>query len=114
MEYLYLGINSHVVCIKKSNGKELWRTKIKRSTITNVLFDQGKVFAYSGGHLFSLDAKSGEIEWENELSGLGYGMCIIASENQSTSVMAEQAAAQQAAIAATTTVAATSSNSNAS
>lgn len=39
MEKLYLGINGHVVCINKTNGEQIWKTKLKSSTITNVLSD---------------------------------------------------------------------------
>ncbi|WP_260680345.1 hypothetical protein [Thalassotalea sp. PS06] len=36
MEKLFLGISGHVVCLNKNQGEELWKTKIKSSTITNV------------------------------------------------------------------------------
>ncbi|NVJ51466.1 MAG: PQQ-binding-like beta-propeller repeat protein [Gammaproteobacteria bacterium] len=100
MDRLFLGINSHVVCIDKKAGTELWRTKLKSSTITNVCCDEGKLFAYAGGHLFCLNADSGAIIWENPLKGLGYRTCIIANEGQSTSVVSQVDANQQAAAVA--------------
>lgn len=100
MTKLFLGINNHVVCLNKQDGAELWKTKLRSSTITNVYFDNDCVFAYSGGHLFCLDTQNGEIIWENQLRGLGYGTCIIASEHQSSAVIANQVAAQQAGAAA--------------
>ena len=100
MDKLFLGINNHVVCVSKSNGEQLWKTKIKSSTITNVYYEEGHIFAYSGGHLFCLKAANGEIFWENPLKGFGYGTCIIASEHQNASVIASQVANQQAAIGA--------------
>ncbi|MEQ3697143.1 MAG: PQQ-binding-like beta-propeller repeat protein [Pseudomonadales bacterium] len=112
MNKLFLGIKSHVVCIDKRDGKELWRTKLKSSTIINVYYEDDQVFAYAGGHLFCLKTRDGSIVWTNTLKGLGYSTCIMASEQQSASVIANQVASQQAAAAATTgaTGAATASN----
>ncbi len=100
MDKLFLGISNHVVCLSKKTGKEIWKTKIKSSTIVNVYYENDFIFAYSGGHLFCLNASNGDVLWENSLKGLGYGTCIIASEHQSTSVIASQVAAQQASAAA--------------
>lgn len=99
MDKLFLGINSHVVCISKKNGDKLWSTKIKTSSITNVYFEEGFVFAYSGGHLFCLKAKNGKVVWENSLKGFGYGTCIIASESDNAALIASQVATQQASAA---------------
>ena len=111
MSHLYLGINGHVVCIDKSTGEERWKTKLKSSQLTNVCYEEGFVYAYSSGHLFCVNAQTGEQVWENPLKGLGYGYCIIATENQSA-VVSSNAAAQQAAQVATTgaVVAGTSSS----
>jgi outer membrane protein assembly factor BamB len=75
-----------------------------------VYFEADKVFAYSGGHFFCLNSTDGAIIWENTLKGFGYGTCIIASEQLSSSVISSQVAAQQAIAA--TTVAATTSSAN--
>ena len=64
-----------------------------------------------GGHLFCLQAKSGKVLWENKLSGLGYGACIIATSNQSAAISAA-IQAQQAAGAAAATAASTSAATN--
>jgi outer membrane protein assembly factor BamB len=37
-----------------------------------VLDDEDHVFAGSSGHLYCLDAKTGEILWKNDLKGLGF------------------------------------------
>ncbi|WP_448549553.1 outer membrane protein assembly factor BamB family protein [Thalassotalea fusca] len=112
MEKLFLGINNHVMCLSKSTGEEIWRAKLRSSSITNVYFEDDKVFAYSGGHLFCLRAKDGEIVWENPLKGMGYGTCIIASEQQNTSVITSQLAAQQAAAYSGVAVTATAASSS--
>ena len=112
MDKLFLGIKSHVVCISKKSGEQLWATKLKSSTITNVYYEEGKVFAYSGGHLFCLNSLDGSITWENTLKGFGYSTCIIASENQNGAVIANQIAAQQAIATAGVVTAGTTSNNN--
>lgn len=111
MDKLFLGIGNHVVCLSKKNGEELWKTKVKSSTLTNVYYEDDCIFAYSGGHLFCLKASDGTILWENHLKGLGYGTCIIASEQQNTSVIASQIATQQA-VASTVIVAGSASTSS--
>ena len=35
MNKLFLGISNHVVCLSKKTGEQLWKTKLKSSTITN-------------------------------------------------------------------------------
>ena len=61
--------------------------------------------------MFCLNADTGEIVWENGLSGYGFGACIIASENQSSATaISSQIASQQAAV--TSTIVATSSSNS--
>lgn len=99
MEHLFLGVNGHVVCINKSNGNEIWRTKIKSGSITNVYYEDKFIYAHSGGYLFCLKAANGKIKWENSLKGLGYGSCIIASEQQNGALISSQIAQQAGAAA---------------
>lgn len=103
-ERIYLGIKSHVVCIKQETGREVWRIQLEKGQITNVAVCGDIVVAYSGGILFGLRAEDGEILWKNELNGLGYGYCIIAGDSSSVVSAAAQQAAQQAQLAATIAV----------
>ncbi|MRX28420.1 PQQ-binding-like beta-propeller repeat protein [Kangiella sp. HZ709] len=111
MNYVYIGMAGHVTCIDKSTGREVWRTKIKKgSSLTNLIKEGNQIIAYSGGHLFALNALTGDIQWENELKGLGYSYCIIAGSDQTSGASASAATAQQTATAASvvaTTTAAT-------
>jgi outer membrane protein assembly factor BamB len=111
MEKLFLGISNHVVCLSKKTGEQLWKRKLKSSSITNVYYESECVFAYSGGHLFCLQGSDGAILWENPLKGFGYSTCIIASEHQNSAVISSQIATQQA-IAASTIVASTAASSS--
>ncbi|MCF2950058.1 PQQ-binding-like beta-propeller repeat protein [Paraglaciecola aquimarina] len=114
MDKLYLGIDGKAVCIDKKTGNIIWSTKLKSSSaVTNVFYDDGFIYAYSGGHLFCVDSKTGEIKWENGLSGYGYGACIMASESQNAAAIADQVAAQaQQAVAASIVVASTTTQSS--
>jgi outer membrane protein assembly factor BamB len=110
MKRLFIGIQGKAVCLDKATGDILWSSKLKTSSsVTNIYYEDSQVFAYSGGHLFCLNAESGEINWENGLSGYGFGACIIASENQSSvAAITSQVASQQTA--ATSAIIATSSS----
>ncbi|GHG00183.1 outer membrane protein assembly factor BamB family protein [Thalassotalea marina] len=100
MENLYVGIKGHVVCIEKSSGNEIWRTKLKSADLTNVYYEDNNVYAYAYGHLFCLSAANGEIIWENDLKGLGYGACIIAGQQNVTTMSDQNNAASAASVAA--------------
>ena len=95
---LYVGIRGHVVRVRKRDGEELWRTKLKGGSYVNVVVEPEGLFAYTQGVLYALDALSGAIRWENGLRGLGYGHAILASANQTPVAVAAiaQAAAQAA------------------
>ena len=97
---LYLGIKGHVVCIRKKDGKELWRTPLKGSGFTNVAVEPDGVFAYTRGRLYALDPDSGTIRWSNDLPRLGFDACTIGSANQTPVALAAIKAAQAQAAAA--------------
>ena len=82
---LYLGTKAHVACIDMLTGEEVWRTKIKSSSVISVVVEKGIVVAHARGSLFGLDKSSGVILWTNGLAGLGYGYCFMTTESSSTS-----------------------------
>ena len=77
MNSLILGINGYVVAVDKATGDELWRTKLKSSSITVVSSDERQVYAAASGYLYCLNKQTGEKLWVNELKGLGFNTCII-------------------------------------
>ena len=100
MDKLFLGIKGRAVCVDKFSGNKIWDVKLKStSEVTNILAEDELVFVYSGGHLFCLDIYSGAVKWENKLKGMGYGPCIMASQNQNASVVSSNLAAQQSSAA---------------
>lgn len=98
--YLYIGIKGHVVCIRKEDGEERWRTSLAGSGFTNVVVEPDGLYACSRGVLYALDPDSGTIRWKNELPRLGFDICTIASANQTPVAVAAIKAAAAAATAA--------------
>ena len=95
---LYLGIRGHVVRVRKRDGEEIWRTKLKGGSYVNVVVEPDGLFAYTQGILYSLDVLSGEIRWQNGLPSLGFSHAIVASANQTqVAVAAITQAAERAA-----------------
>ena len=96
--HLYIGVKGHVVCLDKRTGKEIWKTHLKSSGLTNLVVQDDLVIAHTKGELYALKLTDGAILWNNPLTGLGYGYCLIASNSQNNvSVMAQQEAEQAAA-----------------
>ncbi len=104
MDRIFLGMKGHVVCLNRKDGSEVWRTKLKSSQLTNVVLEQSNLYVAAGGHLYCLQATDGKLLWENQLSGLGYGPCIIATENQSAPLTANLQAQQAASVATTAAI----------
>ena len=97
---LFLGTKGHVVRVRKRDGKEVWRTKLKGSNLVVVVVEPDGIFAYTRGCLWALGSDTGAVRWMNNLPGLGYGHGIIASANQIPVTVAAIAAAQAAMLAA--------------
>lgn len=98
--HLYLGIKGHVVCIRKEDGEELWRSHLEGRGFTNVVVEPDGLFAYTRGVLYALDPASGNVRWSNDLPRLGYDVCTIGSANQTPVALAAIKAAQAQAAAA--------------
>ncbi|MCC7054564.1 MAG: PQQ-binding-like beta-propeller repeat protein [Gemmatimonadaceae bacterium] len=98
---MVIGIGGHAVRIDASTGNEVWRTKLKTTSFTTVMVEDGRVYAGAGGELFCLDLRTGEILWRNKLKGLGMGV-IAFSGASDAAVQAANQQQQRAAIAAAT------------
>ena len=85
-EAAYLGVKGSVAAIEVSTGMELWRCKLRTSTVTNVVVAGESILVYANGYLFGLKAATGEILWENGLEGLGYGYGILAVGDKNPAV----------------------------
>lgn len=90
---LYIGCNGNVVAIRVADGLELWRTALPVGFLVHgqdvcVLHQEGRVYAGTHGHLFCLDAASGQVLWANELRGLGHNDVTLAMGYQSVQFVA--------------------------
>ena len=112
---LVVGVKGHVVCVRKSDGVEVWRTHLRGSAMTSVVRDEDSVFASTRGHVYALNLNDGAIRWVNDLPRLGYGTCTMSTPNQSAvaalQIIAQQQAAVMAAIAASSGGAAAAASS---
>ena len=97
MNPLILGTNGNVAAIDTATGSELWRTSLKTGGLisstnyedVSVLLKDGMVFAGCCGHLFCLDAATGNILWHNPLTGLGHNDIAMALEGVAVQFMAK-------------------------
>ncbi len=76
-ETVYLGIHGFVIALDRSTGKELWRVRLIGSDFVNVVLDRDQLLVTTKGEVFCLDAGTGEVRWQNKLTGLGLGLVTI-------------------------------------
>ena len=86
-DILYIGTNGHVAAIGVTDDEEFWRTKLGGLSTGHqdvcVLEHGGKILAGCQGHLFCLDASTGDVLWHNDLKGLGYNDVTLAIAGKS-------------------------------
>ncbi len=106
---LFVGGHGFITAIDKVTGDEIWRTSLKGSGygFVNILIEDNRIIAASGGKLYCLAPEQGELLWTNSMSGLGYGIYSLATvENPSppsTAAIASQNAKSQASSNSRTT-----------
>ena len=93
---LIIGVGGHVAAVDASTGNELWRTKLKGSSMVTVREAGNRIYAGTNGELFCLDT-NGQLLWRNKLKGLGLG--VVAFPGDEDLVMAAAEAQQRAAAA---------------
>ena len=99
---LFIGIGGSVVALDRSTGEELWRSRLKAGDFTNVVLDNGDLYASSRGQIFCLDPATGAVRWRNKLAGLGWGLVTIAGGGGSQGVWKAERDRQAAEAAAAT------------
>jgi outer membrane protein assembly factor BamB len=88
-DLVFVGLKSQVVALRRSDGTEVWSTRLKGTLsmgdrFVTLLVDRDRVFAHTKGELFCLDAVSGSVIWTHDLAGLGYDIASIATAFAST------------------------------
>ena len=107
-ERLFIGIKNMVLCLDARDGSEIWRTKlgtgslVETGTFVNVFWDGEMLLASSSGEIFCLDPKTGALNWQNKLKGLGTGLVTFASTRlpSSSTIAASSEQLRRAAAAA--------------
>jgi len=93
MDTAFIGVQGHVLAIKKESGEVLWRTHLDGGfgdSFVSLGTDGTFVFAHTRGKLYCLDATSGQLLWQNDLPGLGYSIasiCAMAGPTDSQAVL---------------------------
>ena len=104
-ELVYIGIRGSVVALNRSNGGQVWVTRLKGYDFANVVLDGDKLFVTAHGEIFCLDPLSGGILWHNKLTGFGIGLATIATGNTNqASVFAERTRQEQSQASAAAVV----------
>jgi outer membrane protein assembly factor BamB len=91
---LFVGLKGHVIAFSKHDGTQLWKTELKPGgfvvgdSFVTVLADGERIYAHTFGQLFCLNSGTGEQLWTNELSGLGYGISMLAVVGMSSPSLA--------------------------
>lgn len=104
-DLVFIGTKSKVAALHKGTGQIKWETFLTSGLGTGfvtLLVDGPLLFAHTCGHLFCLNALTGEKLWNNELPGFGYGLASLATATVSASPVpqAYQEQAEQSTAAA--------------
>lgn len=105
-ELIYVGVKGAVTAIKRDSGRTYWSTHLRGGGFVNLVITDTAIFAHANGHLYCLDPRTGEVKWENQLTGLGYGTAALATVETRVdpdAVIAELIAQQQRQAATATT-----------
>jgi outer membrane protein assembly factor BamB len=83
-----------VVCLRADDGTTVWRTSERAvaEPASLALADEGRVLVVgSAGRVFGYDAGTGQLRWENDLPGLGFGPISLRVAGGPSTVAAERA-----------------------
>jgi outer membrane protein assembly factor BamB len=94
---LYIATNRWVAALDRGTGTELWRSRLPHggSGVAEFTLKKGRLFVGYGGYGYCLDARSGELLWENGLPGMGYYPVMPVMEGAVASTSAAPGAAYQ-------------------
>ncbi|MYD43026.1 MAG: PQQ-binding-like beta-propeller repeat protein [Gammaproteobacteria bacterium] len=83
---LFISIKNTVLRIRKSDGSEVWRSKLPRSasTLVTIAVEEDGLYASAGGEVYRLNPDTGQLMWTSELPKLGRGTVLIASQAPSS------------------------------
>lgn len=93
-DLIYVGFNSRIAALDRATGELVWDWKAPYgSGFVALLLDGEQLIASVQGYTWALDPLSGDMIWENQLKGFGYGVPCLVSTAGSTlpqSILAEE------------------------
>jgi outer membrane protein assembly factor BamB len=112
-ELLFIGAKAHVAAVNRRDGTLIWKAKltgglkISGSGFVTLLVEEERVYAYTFGSLYCLDAATGQKLFHCQITGLGGGLAMLATMGQSSLPVAPAAHALVASANESAVVAAT-------
>ena len=98
---LIVGIKGHLARIRKHDGFEVWRKRVRGRSPVAATMEGDKIFAYAKGHLYALSVTTGAVLWENHLPNLGFGPCVIANAGQDVGIAVQSISIDQTTLVVT-------------
>ena len=84
-DVLFVAFNGRIAAVHRDTGELLWSWKAPHgSGFVAVLVDGDQLFASVQGYTWCLDPLTGDVVWENLLSGFGFGIPCLATANLNT------------------------------
>ena len=84
-DVLFNAFNGRIAAVHRDTGELLWSWKAPHGTgFVAVLVDGDQLFASVQGYTWCLDPLTGDVVWENLLSGFGFGIPCLATANLNT------------------------------
>lgn len=81
-DIILLATKCTVLAFHRETGARLWETPLKSgwtsTDFVSLVADSRRVFAHTKGEMFCLDLLSGQMLWQDGLSGFGYGLASLA------------------------------------
>ncbi len=85
-DLIFTGFNKRVAALHRDTGQIVWQwTAPTGSTYTTLLLDGDRLIVSVHGYMYALDAPTGRLLWQNEMSGFGFGVASIATVRGGTS-----------------------------
>jgi len=100
-DLIFTGFNKRVAALHRDTGSIIWQwTAPTGSSYTTLLLDGDRLIISVHGYMYALDAHSGRLLWQNEMSGFGFGVASLATVRGGTSLHPATLANTQAAATA--------------
>lgn len=76
-----LGVKHTIIAFDRQTGARLWTRDLgggMTADFVTLIADETRAYAHARGRFYCLDLTTGALLWQDELTGLGYGIGSIA------------------------------------